>query len=158
VNDSELLAAFEDCSLPFHQWTHRAHVRIAYIHVTQYSFADALARIAAGIRKYNAAHKVPEGPDRGYNETTTHAFAHLVAATASVYAHTHRVSNSEEFCNMHPQLMSKHVLRLFYSPQRRMDPLAKTTFVEPDLTVLPQFPRPSKGNPKPTSNTPSEPR
>jgi hypothetical protein len=139
MNDSELLAAFEDCTLPFEQWTHRAHVRIAYLFVSNHSFEVALKLVGAGIRKYNAAHKVPEGPDRGYNETTTHAFLHLVAATAAAYGQTHRVSDSEGFCDMHPQLMNKHALRLFYSPQRRMDPRAKATFVEPDLTALPRI-------------------
>lgn len=28
MNDDEFLATFEDCTLPFEQWTHRAHVRI----------------------------------------------------------------------------------------------------------------------------------
>jgi hypothetical protein len=35
--------------------------------------------------------------------------------------------------------MTRHVLRLFYSPQRRMDPRAKTEFVEPDLVPLPRI-------------------
>jgi hypothetical protein len=39
---------------------------------------------------------------------------------------------------MHPQLMSKHVLRLFYSPAGRMHPEAKATFIEPDLAPLPE--------------------
>jgi hypothetical protein len=33
--------------------------------------------------------------------------------------------------------MTRHALRFFYSPERRMDPRAKGTFVEPDLTPLP---------------------
>jgi hypothetical protein len=40
---------------------------------------------------------------------------------------------------MHPQLMSNYVLRFFYSPQRIMLPIAKTTFVEPDLAPLPKL-------------------
>jgi hypothetical protein len=40
---------------------------------------------------------------------------------------------------MHPQLMTKHALRLFYSPQRRMHPDAKGRFIEPDLTPLPRL-------------------
>ena len=112
---------------------------VAFLYLSRNSFDDAAAKVCAGIRKYNAAHKVPEGPMSGYNETTTRAFVHLVAATAAAYKHTHRVSTAEEFCDMHPQLMNKHVLRFFYSPQRRMHPLAKTTFIEPDLTALPKI-------------------
>jgi hypothetical protein len=139
MDDSELLRAFEECTLPFDQWTHRAHVRVAYLYATAYSFEEAMAKTRAGIQKYNKANNRPEGPEQGYNETTTHALLHLVAAVAAAYKQTHRVSNAEEFCDMHPQLMSKQVLRFFYSPQRRMHPLAKTTFVEPDLTALPRI-------------------
>jgi hypothetical protein len=139
MDDADFLRAFEDCTLPFEQWTHRAHLKIAYLYLSQHSFEEALKRIGAGIQKYNAANKVPEGPTSGYNQTTTHAFLHLVAATMAAYKETHRVSSAEAFCDMHPQLMSKHVLRLFYSPRRRMDPSAKQAFVEPDLTALPKI-------------------
>ena len=139
MNDTELLAAFENCTLPFDQWTHRAHVRVTYLYLNSHSFDEAMLAVRAGIKKFNALHKVPEGPQSGYNETTTHAFVHLVAATMAAYKNTHRVSNSEEFCDMHPQLMTKHVLRVFYSPKQRMDPRAKADFVEPDLTALPRI-------------------
>jgi hypothetical protein len=92
-----------------------------------------------GVQRYNAANNVPESEMSGYNETTTHAFLHLIAAVKSAYAKTHAVSSSEEFCDMHPQLMNKHVLRLFYSPQRRMNARAKREFVVPDLTPLPRI-------------------
>jgi hypothetical protein len=35
--------------------------------------------------------------------------------------------------------MTRHALRLFYSPARRADPRAKTEFVEPDLARLPRI-------------------
>jgi hypothetical protein len=55
------------------------------------------------------------------------------------YAKTHPVQTGDEFCDMHPQLMTKHALRFFYTPERRMHSLAKTQFVEPDLTPLPKI-------------------
>jgi hypothetical protein len=139
LDDEELLRRFQDCSLPFDQWTHRAHVKVAYLHLCKYSYAEALERICAGIRKYNAANNVPESETSGFNQTTTVAFLHLIAAVAGAYGRTHAVKTADEFCDMHPQLMSKHVLRFFYSPQRRMDPKAKTEFVEPDLAPLPRI-------------------
>ena len=44
-----------------------------------------------------------------------------------------------EFCDLHPELMNKHVLRFFYSPDRRGHSEAKTKFIEPDLTALPEY-------------------
>jgi hypothetical protein len=139
AQDQELFEKFNALSLPFEQWTHRAHIRVAYLHLQKYGFDEALKRLSAGIQKYNAANKVPESPTSGYNQTTTHAFLHLVAAVMAAYGKTFPATDSKHFCDLHPQLMSKHVLRFFYSPERRMDPLAKTRFVEPDLAPLPRI-------------------
>ena len=46
-------------------------------------------------------------------------------------------STADEFCDAHPQLMTSHVLRLFYSPAIRSNAIAKTQFVAPDLATLP---------------------
>jgi hypothetical protein len=139
MDDAELLRQFQDLTLSFAEWTHRAHVKVAYLHLRKYPFDEALSRICAGIRKYNAANNVPESETTGYNQTTTCAFFHLIAAIKNAYKKTHPVKTADEFCDMHPQLMSKHVLRFFYSPQRRMHPDAKTKFVEPDLAPLPKI-------------------
>lgn len=136
-NDQRLLEQFEDLTLPFEEWTHRAHVRVAYLLLEQHGLAEGTRRLRDGIQAYNAANKVPEGPLMGYNETTTVAFARIVHAVSRAYAQSHPVAGSEAFCDMHPQLLSKHILRLFYSPERRILPEAKHTFVEPDLAPLP---------------------
>src|SRR5579872_682618 len=139
MEDAELLRQFQDLTLPFDQWTHRAHVKVAYLHLLKYSYNEALARISAGIKKYNAHNNVPESETSGYNQTTTTAFLHLIAAIMRAYKHTHPVKNADEFCDVHTQLMSRNVLRFFYSPRQRMHPDAKTMFVEPDLAPLPKI-------------------
>jgi hypothetical protein len=138
VEDHELLRQFEQRTLPFKQWTHRAHVKVAFLYLRSHPFDEALARMRAGVKAYNAANNVPEGPQRGYNETTTHAFMRLVDATMRAYGEMFPTPDADSFCDTHPQLLSKHVLRLFYSPQRRGQPEAKTRFVEPDLAPLPR--------------------
>jgi hypothetical protein len=138
MSDDEFLAQFENCTLPFDQWTHRAHVRVAYLYLTQSGFPEALARIRRGIQAFNRANHVSEGPTSGYNETTTHAFTVLVAATMQAYSEAIPATDSNSFCDLHPQLMTRCALRFFYSPARRSDPLAKTQFVEPDLAPLPR--------------------
>jgi hypothetical protein len=137
--DRDLIRQFETCSLGFEQWTHRAHVRVAYLYLCAHPFETALEQMRRGVQRYNAANNVPESLTSGYNETTTRAFLHLIAAVKAAYSQTHPAESSDAFCDTHPQLMTKHALRLFYSPQRRMDPRAKTKFVEPDLAPLPQI-------------------
>lgn len=139
MTDAEFIAQFEARILPFEQWTHRAHVKVAYLYLRKYSFDEALARVGTNIRAFNAANNIPSSPTSGYNQTTTHAMLHIIAAVMSAYEKTHPVNTADEFCDMHPQLMSKHILRLFYSPARRMDPRAKDEFVPPDLADLPKI-------------------
>src|SRR5206468_10459787 len=86
--DAQFLKQWETCSLPFAQWTHRAHVKVAYLCLLQLPFDEALHHMRASIQRYNVANKVPESQTSGYNETTTHAFLHLVAAVMRAYGET----------------------------------------------------------------------
>src|SRR6476660_401103 len=108
MDDATLLKQFEDLSLPFSQWTHRAHVKVAYLYLCGHSFDEALLRIRKGIKAYNTANKVEESPTNGYNETTTHAFLHLIAATMSAYGESMRTPTADSFCDTHPQLMTRN--------------------------------------------------
>jgi hypothetical protein len=139
MTDPDFLTAFETLTLPFDQWTHRAHVKLGYCYLTANSFENALEKFRTGVKAYNRRHNVPETPTTGYNETTTHAFLHLIAATIQAYGPVFPTPDADAFCETHPQLMTKHALRLFYSPRQRMHPRAKTQFVEPDLAPLPHF-------------------
>lgn len=138
MTDEELIKQFEDQSLPYAQWTHRAHVQVAFLYARDYPFSNAVEKVRAGIQAYNASQDIHEGPTTGYNETTTVAFMHLVAATIAAYGESMPTPDSDSFCRTHPHLMSKHILRLFYSPARISHPDTKLKFVEPDLATLPQ--------------------
>ncbi len=138
MSDDEFLSRFDDGTLSVDQWTHRAHVKVAFLYLRRHSFEQAVDRMRAGVKALNAVHAVPEGPLSGYNETTTVAFMHLIAAIDAAYGEVFPVADADAFCDAHPQLMNKHALRFFYSPERRMHPDAKTQFVEPDLAPLPK--------------------
>lgn len=133
-DDDALLAGFLDRSFPYSAWTHKAHLRVAYILLTRFGFADGLARIRSGIQAYNLAWRVPEGPQTGYHETVTAAWARILD---SQIRHQGPGKDSRDFVESQPQLWSRSLLRLFYSRERFLDPRAKTEFVEPDLTALP---------------------
>src|SRR5687767_9152192 len=81
VNDHEILRLFEDCSLPFSEWTHRAHIKDAYLYLRDDDYHTALAKMRRGVQAYNAAHDVPESDTTGYNETTTCAMMQIIATT-----------------------------------------------------------------------------
>lgn len=134
LDDDSLLAQFEDTSLPFSKWKHATHLRVIYLYLSRHPFDEALARMRHGVKRYNAAHAVPEGPLMGYHETVTVAWTRIVAATIRTQG---PAADSRAFCEAQPQLGSKKLLRLFYTPARITSPEAKTGFVEPDISPLP---------------------
>ena len=138
AGDRALLKRFESCEISLEDWNQRLHVAIAFLYLREFGPAEALTRMRSGVRKINARHGVEESQFSGYNETTTVAFLRIVEAVRLAYEDTFPAATAEEFCDLHPELMSKHLLRLFYSPKRRSHPEAKTRFVEPDLAPLPR--------------------
>jgi hypothetical protein len=138
MEDPEFLRQFETCTLPYEQWTHRAHVKVAFLYLRDNSFAEALKTVRSRIEAYNAHNQVPESPTSGYNETTTRAFLQIVYATMGAYEKMYPTPDADSFCDTHTQLLNRSILRLFYSPERRSHPDAKQSFVEPDLAPLPR--------------------
>ena len=134
MNDVEFRAAFEQCTLSYEQWDHRAHVRIAFLIASHYEIDQATDQIRARIQAYNKATNTPESLHRGYHETITRAFMRLVYA-ANLRSGPHACS--DEFCRAHPELLSKHALQDFYSAERLMSFRAKQIYVEPDRCPLP---------------------
>jgi hypothetical protein len=135
ANDDAFLAQFETKQLPFSDWHHRAHLKVAYLYLTRFDFDTACRKTRDGIRAYNAVNNVPNTPTSGYHETMTVAWLHVMAAMIAEYG---QASSADEFLDSQPQLGQKKILRLFYSKARFMSAEAKERFMEPDLAPLPR--------------------
>ena len=56
MTDNQFLAKFEKRQLDRSEWTHEAHVRMAWLYVTKTeSYRDARSKVRTGIKKLNAA-------------------------------------------------------------------------------------------------------
>lgn len=126
MTDTEFLIAFEDTSLPRSEWTHTAHVRMGFLYLSRLPYADAEAKIVAGIQRYNAA----KGNHTGYHHTITIAFARLIAP---------RLNGSDwrTFQSANPDLFLFSCIQKHYSPDILKSQQARAEFVEPDLVALP---------------------
>ena len=134
MTDEEFLRAFQDQSLPLEQWNHRAHLKVAYLHLLQHPFEEALVKIRTGIRAFNVAHRIEDTPTGGYHETMTCAWLQLVHSTLVQFG---PAEDADTFFNAQSQLAGKRVLLFFYSRERIMSAEAKREFVPPDLAPLP---------------------
>lgn len=134
AKDSDFIEAFESRTLPFTEWCHAAHIRMAWIYLTRHGFDDALARAREGIKAYNKANNVADAPLSGYHETITQAWLRVVNATIRGQD---LCATSMEFLEAQPHLRVRTLLRVFYSKPRILSPEAKAEFLPPDLAALP---------------------
>jgi hypothetical protein len=132
MDDDEFLRAFEAAAIPTARWTHRDHVRVAFLYLRAFRFDDALVRLRSGIRALNRANGIQDSPTRGYHETITVAWARLVAAALAEES----AQDFDAFARRHPRLLQKDKLRAHYSKERLLAPEARASFVEPDLAPL----------------------
>jgi hypothetical protein len=129
VTDDEFLATFEAAAVARPEWTHEAHVRMAWLYLTRLRAAEALHLVRTGIRKLNAKIGSPDG----YHETITVAFVRVIAS---------RLTPGEEwsaFRARNPDLLDRTLAALlrYYTKDRLHSPEARKAFVEPDLAALP---------------------
>lgn len=132
--DEALLDAFHRAAVPREAWTHETHVRVAYLLLRGRPLDEGLAAIRSGIRALNAALGVEEGPESGYHETVTAAWARIIHDRAGDSASP----DSQSFCAAHPELLDKRLLLRYYTRERIMSAEAKRGFVAPDVRALPR--------------------
>jgi hypothetical protein len=103
MDDAELWRRFSEQLLEHSEWDHRLHLRIAFLHVSRFEFDEAHIRLRAGIIRLNHRHGLEESSKRGYFETLTRVWLHLVALAAAARL---RASSSEllESC---PELLDR---------------------------------------------------
>ena len=153
MTDDEFVLAFEACTIARPQWTHEAHVRMAWLYLSRRPFTEALDRIRRGIRKLNdrigqplSSHRAPDqyvyrpprhrhtnGDPNGYHETITVAQTRIIAS---------RIRSGEEytaFRDRNPDLFDRKLPALFqhYSPALLWSPEARRRFENPDIRELP---------------------
>lgn len=155
LTDDELWAAFGAAALPAPAWTHRAHLRVAWLFLRRYPLDEAHVLLRVGIIRLNAFHGLVETPSRGYHETLTRLWLSLIAsliapATAPGTAPAMQAADapsSGAFVDTHQAALGKDAALRHYSRERIMSVRARAIFVEPDLLPLPLPPSPPPGAP-----------
>lgn len=148
------LTKFEQCRLERAEWTHEAHVRMAWLYLDRgLTYREARGKVRTGIKRLNAAfvarqnapcgatapaepvaEPAAEPKPVGFHETITTAFVRLVAA---------RSRPGEKFAafrKRNPDLFDRKLTALLshYSREALFSGEARTHFVQPDLEPLPK--------------------
>lgn len=135
MSDEQLVAAFEACSLSGENFSHAAHVRVAWWYLKQHSFDNALERFRIALQRFAAA----KGAAGKYHETVTVAYMALIAE---------RLQDTPAlpwpaFAERHSDLLSRtpSILARYYTDETLQSERAKSVFVLPDRNVLPDSDR-----------------
>ncbi len=132
MTDAEFLRAFQQCVLPEDLWTHRAHVRMAWLYLQQGTLASVLPIVRDGIKRYNAT----LNKTLAYHETITQVFLILIDDRMR---RCEGASSFEEFCARNPDLLDGRLTALLahYRKETLFSPAAREALVAPDLAPLP---------------------
>lgn len=129
-----LVGAFEQCTLPYADWNHRAHLSVAFCYLDRFTEGEATERIRSGIKAYNASQGIEQTETGGYHDSLTIFFAQLIGEfLAAAPPAATRGDLLEELCSS----CSDRALPLrFYSHPRLMSPEARFGWLEPDLAPV----------------------
>jgi hypothetical protein len=133
MNDEALWSAFQDRALTHTEWTHQAHLRVAWLHLARWVLDEAHLRMRVGIIRLNTAHGLEETAKRGYHETLTRVWFAIVAALR----HTDAGRDSLDFITKHADRLDRSAPLRHYSHDRLFSSQARAIYVPPDLEPLP---------------------
>lgn len=127
LTDNQFESRFEACDLSATDFTHEAHIRLAWIHITRYGLHAAERTIQDQLKSFVAS----VGAEDKYHTTMT---------VAAIKAVSHFVNKSQSdtfsaFIVEFPQLKSefKRLMNQHYSYDLFGSSEAKNSFVKPDL-------------------------
>lgn len=126
MSDEELLARFEDGSLPNGAFHHEQHVRVAWMLVRRYGMPDALGRFSQALKRFAEA----KGAVGLYHETMTWAYLFLVAeriARGPGESWERFAADNQDLLTWKPSLLDR-----YYAPETLTSDLARRTFIMPD--------------------------
>lgn len=130
LNDLTFEQQFADCTLDPTLFSHEAHLRLAWIHLTKYGVDQAIQNICAQLKNFTAA----LGASDKYNETVT------IAAIRAVHHFMLRsqTNHFQDFIIENPRLKTafKQLLYTHYSTDIFTSERAKREYLEPELLAF----------------------
>jgi hypothetical protein len=134
--DRDFRAAFEAGAYAPADFSHRAHVRLAYVYLAEWNVDVALERMRAALIGFLSHHNIPVSK---YHETLTRAW---VLAVDHFMHRTPDSSCADDFIGRNPVLLDSKIMLTHYSAGLLFSDAARAEFVEPDLDPIPRHPEP----------------
>lgn len=133
TDDRAFRLRFEEGAVPPAEFDHRAHVRLAYVYLTEEDEPEpAYRKMRAALHAFLAHH----GIDRSkYHDTMTRAWT---MAVRHFMDGTPGSVSADAFIEQNPTLLDSKIMLSHYSAGLLFSDEARSRFVEPDLDPIPE--------------------
>ena len=132
TSDVEFRMAFEAGAIAPADFSHRAHVRLAYVYLADTDVNLALERMRAALVTFLCKHNIPASK---YHETLTRSW--LLAVNHFMHR-TPVTASSDDFIARNEVLLDSKIMLTHYSAGLLFSDAARGEFVEPDLDPIPR--------------------
>ena len=132
TSDREFRAAFEAGAYAPADFSHRAHVRLAYVYLAESDVDLALERMRAALVRFLSHHDIPASK---YHATLTRAWI------LAVHHFMHRSPEAfcaDDFIARNPLLLDGRIMLTHYSADLLFSDQARAGFIEPNLDPIPR--------------------
>jgi hypothetical protein len=132
IGDREFRAAFEAGAFAPADFSHRAHVRLAYVYLAESDGTQALERMRAALLTFLCHHGIPASR---YHATLTRAW---ILAVDHFMHRSGESSSADDFIARNPLLLDTRIMLTHYSADLLFSDQARAEFAEPNLDPIPR--------------------
>lgn len=135
TEDHNFRRQFEACEFPPAEFIHRAHVRLAYVYLSEHDTDTAHRLMRGALLSFLEFHGVDVSK---YHETITRAWIMAVRHFMEI---TPDCESSDSFIEKNPSLLDTKIMMTHYSAEVLFSDEARAKFVGPDIDPIPEYGR-----------------
>lgn len=133
ASDHAFRVDFEACAFPPSEFSHRAHVRLAYVYLAEHETDAACEMMQDSLLAFLLHHHIDVSK---YHETLTRAW---IMAVRHFMEASPACESSEAFIERNPKLLDAKIMLTHYSAEVLFSDEARARFVEPNLSPIPRY-------------------
>ncbi|MEP4077753.1 hypothetical protein [Haloferula sp.] len=130
--DLEFKRQVESCEFPISDFSHRAHLRLAYVYLSEGDTDTSVEQMRESLSRLIQHHGVPSSK---FHETLTKAW---ILAVHHFMNNTVSSDSADELIDQHPEMLDTKIMLTHYSAETLFSEMAREEFVQPDLDPIPR--------------------
>jgi hypothetical protein len=131
--DKEFRASFEACNYPPAEFNHRAHLRLAYVYLTEHDTETSARMMRDALKRFLEHNRIDVSK---YHETLTRAW---VMAVRHFMERTAASESADSFIEQNPAMLDSKIMMTHYSAGLIFSDEARARFLEPDRDPIPRY-------------------